>query len=44
MGAKLSEDKKYENFNVMPEEYKELTNNYLGFFMKHMVDMKLLPN
>ena len=46
MGAKLPAEKDgsgNETFTVLPEEYKELTDRYLGFFMKHMVDMRLLP-
>ena len=30
------------NGKVEPEEYKALINNYLGFFMRHIVDMRII--
>ena len=44
MGARIADNGKSESFDVKPGEYKELTNRYLGFFMKNMVDMRLLPD
>lgn len=44
MGAKSSTDNSGESFTVKPGEYKELTDRYLGFFMRHMVDMRLFPD
>ena len=27
---------------IEPEEYKALMNNYMGFFMRHIVDMRII--
>ncbi|MBQ3969656.1 MAG: GNAT family N-acetyltransferase [Clostridia bacterium] len=46
MGKRISERSQSEaddDFTVLPEEYKELMNRYMGFIMKHLVDVRLLP-
>ena len=44
MGVRLTENGKDGGaFTILPEEYKELTDRYLGFFMRHIIDMRLLP-
>ncbi len=34
---------KNADFTVRPEEYKELMNRYMGFIMRHLIDVRLLP-
>ena len=44
MGRRLSDnDFTADDFNVRPEEYKELMRRYMGFFMSRIVDVRLLP-
>ncbi len=43
-GRLLDENSKNDSddFTVRPEEYKELMNRYMGFIMRHLVDVRLL--
>ncbi len=46
MGGRLTDRNSNDSsvdFTVRPEEYKELMNRYMGFFMRCFVDVRLLP-